>query len=225
MCEAGYAPGVAAVPAPVSGDTEALYERLAAAAPVCGSCLEPLLNGFVQDASFRQELQEFVAARAPQFSVVCEDGSHPLTWTTCHMEYKEIFERQMHKVLQTLGMTGEELTELCGWLQANHGHGFIYDDGLSAFLEAVTVSEDYHRFLEVVFSEVGRQAGEEIEVAVPDGLGPGQAFRISYLGTSYELVVPENCAQGDIFRAAVTRPANLDMVSLFNVPDSFYGLD
>eukprot|EP00913_Durusdinium_trenchii_P001675 g1551.t1 len=34
------------------------YERLATLAPVCGSCLEPLVSGFLQDATFRQELQD-----------------------------------------------------------------------------------------------------------------------------------------------------------------------
>ncbi|CAE7521942.1 unnamed protein product [Symbiodinium pilosum] len=212
-------------PPPPEADVEELYERLAFHAPVCGSCLEPLISGFLQDPSFRRDLQAFIVARAPEFLLVCEDGSHPHVWKTCHDEYRAIFERQMQKILHTLGMTDRELTELCQWLQKQNGHGFQYDDGLNAFLEAVTVCEIYDNFLAVMFAEVGRQAGDAIDVTVPETSGPGQQLRISYLGVVYDLVVPETCVSGETFSVSVTRPPNLDLVSLFNVPDSFYGLD
>eukprot|EP00930_Biecheleria_cincta_P092176 TRINITY_DN81996_c0_g1_i1.p1 TRINITY_DN81996_c0_g1~~TRINITY_DN81996_c0_g1_i1.p1 ORF type:complete len:226 (-),score=40.33 TRINITY_DN81996_c0_g1_i1:39-716(-) len=206
-------------------DAESVYERLANLAPVCGSCLEPLLNGFVTDQSFRTELQEFISSRAPNFLVVCEDGSHPLSWTSYHDEYKELFERQLHKTVTNLDITGQELTDLCAWLRAENGHGWIFDDGVNAFLEAITACEEYDRFLAVMFAEVGRQAGEEIDVTVPDGFHPGQLVSVHYLGRSYEFAVPEHCGPGDVFREAVVRPAGLDLGSFFNVPDSFYGLD
>merc|ERR1719311_311155 len=55
-----------------------LYERLLGLAPACGSCLEPLVRGFVEDPGFLADLQQFVASRAPSFRTVCEDGSYPL---------------------------------------------------------------------------------------------------------------------------------------------------
>ncbi|CAK9009608.1 ARL2_Bind_BART domain-containing protein [Durusdinium trenchii] len=210
-------------PAPAVG-AEATYERLATLAPVCGSCLEPLVSGFLQDATFRQELQDFIVGRASSFLVLCEDGSYPLVWKAYHNEYRSIFERQMQKILASLSITEAELTELCHWLQSDFGHGFQYDDGLHAFLEAVTASEAYENFLAVMFAEVSRQAGETVEITVPLGLSPGDAFQVTYLGIRYDLQVPENCSAGT-FQLSVIRPSKLDIVSLFNVPDSFYGLD
>lgn len=199
--------------------------RLATLAPVCGSCLEPLVSGFLQDPAFRQELQDFIVARAPAFLELCEDGSYPMAWTSYHNEYRSIFERQMQKILQSLDMTESELSELCLWLRNEFGHGFQEDDGLNAFLQAVTASEVYENFLSVMFSEVSRQAGETVEVVVPPDLSPGDPFQVNYLGVRYDLHVPENLQAGDTFHVSVSLPPKLDLVSLFAVPDSFYGLD
>eukprot|EP00438_Fugacium_kawagutii_P033342 Skav204228 [mRNA] locus=scaffold1550:181505:185391:- [translate_table: standard] len=128
------------------------------------------------------------------------------------------------------------LAPVCGGSQAESasrererektfGHGFQEDDGLNAFLQAVTASEVYENFLSVMFSEVSRQAGETLEIVVPSDLGPGDPFQVNYLGVRYDLVVPDNHRPGDSFNVSVSLPPKLDMVSLFNVPDSFYGLD
>lgn len=204
---------------------EELYERLQGLAPACGSCLEPLVHGFVDDTNFRVEIQDFVAARAQAFLVLCEDGSHPLVWTQYHAEYKELFGRKLTQILGTLEMSGQDLVDVLALLQQDRRNGFLDDDGVGAFLEAVTASEEYENFLAVMFAEVGRQSGEEIDVMVPEGLGPGYPFSVSYLGIQYDLVVPEGFGAGDAFRVAVTRPANLSVASMFNLPDSFYGLD
>lgn len=45
-----------------------------------------------QRAKPRRQVESFVAARAPEFQVVCTDGSHPLAWTTYHAEYSAMFE-------------------------------------------------------------------------------------------------------------------------------------
>merc|ERR1712096_158876 len=97
-----------------------------------------------------------------------------------------------------------DLTVLCAWLR-REGETFLADEGLNAFLEAVTACEEYSNFLEVMRAEVGRQAGEAIDVVVPDGLSPGDAFLITSEGTRYEIVVPAGCAPGSVFRAAVVR--------------------
>ncbi|CAJ1400579.1 unnamed protein product [Effrenium voratum] len=226
-------------PPPPPCEAEATYERLAALAPVCGSCLEPLVSGFVQDPGFRQELQDFILARAPHFLVLCEDGSHPLVWKIYHDEYRAIFERQMQPpgekalesmgglrtILQALGLSALELTDLCAWLRSSNGHGFQLDDGIGAFLEAVTACEEYENFLSVMFAEVARQADDTLEVQVPAHLQPGDAFEVAYLGVCYNLQIPECHAPGDVLRVTVNKPHKLDVVSLFNVPDSFYGLD
>eukprot|EP00747_Dinoflagellata_sp_TGD_P170772 gnl/TRDRNA2_/TRDRNA2_203184_c0_seq1.p1 gnl/TRDRNA2_/TRDRNA2_203184_c0~~gnl/TRDRNA2_/TRDRNA2_203184_c0_seq1.p1 ORF type:complete len:208 (-),score=38.05 gnl/TRDRNA2_/TRDRNA2_203184_c0_seq1:67-690(-) len=201
---------------------DSLYDRLLAESDSGGSVLEPLVRGF-EERSFRNELQEFIAACAPAFSVVCEDGSHPLAWTTYHNEYKAIFERKLTQNTAQLGISEFELPGFCAWLEA-HRSGFLADGGVASFLEAMTACMDYEKFLSVMFAEVGRQAGEEIDVAVPEGFGPGQALSVTYLGTQYNLVVPDNCGPGSVFRIAVQRPADLSGCIL-SLPDQFYGLD
>jgi hypothetical protein len=204
---------------------EEVYDRLSALAPACGSCFEPLARGF-EESTFREELQQFIASQAPKFLVVCEDGSHPLEWTVVHAEYKDLFERQLAQILARLELTEQDLVDFCSWLKLENKsqNGFLDDDGLQNFLEAVTACEDYDDFLKTIFAEVGRQAGEEIDVAVPDGASPGDPFAVEYLGVRYDLCAPEVCEPGTVMRVAVVRPPSLSS-SLFQLPDSFYGLD
>mmetsp|Transcript_24398 Transcript_24398/g.67830 ORF Transcript_24398/g.67830 Transcript_24398/m.67830 type:complete len:210 (-) Transcript_24398:208-837(-) len=204
---------------------DALYERLQALAPTCGSCLEPLLRGFSEDSAFRAHLQEWVAARAPAFLAVCEDGSHPIAWTAYHNEYRELFGAKLRAILADLGITEQDLADFCAWLKSEGGSELLQDGGLHAFLEAVTASEEYENFLTVMFAEVGRQAGDQVDVTVPDGLGPGCPFAVTYLGTRYDVLVPEGCGPGSVVRITVTRPAASIFGAMFNLPDSFYGLD
>ncbi|CAE8629068.1 unnamed protein product, partial [Polarella glacialis] len=194
---------------------EGLWERLSAAAAPGGSSLEPLLRGFFE-SGFQAHVQQFVAERAPSFTEVCADGSHPLIWTQFHQEYRDMFEQQLDLILATLEMTKAELQEFCEWLQA-HVEIFEEDsEGLHSFLEAVTASEEYESFLKAMFEEVRRQQlvaeppqegvaqTQELEVCVPEGLGPGQVLAVDYLGARYELVIPDGCEPGMSFRAAVT---------------------
>merc|ERR1712048_286951 len=101
----------------------------------------------------------------------------------------------------------------CGWLQeceANlddddeiSGSGGLKAKDFGLFIEALTSSQDYDTFLRVMFAEVQRQQmmqappqepdapqTQEIEVAVPDGMGPGQVMAVDYLGCRYELMIP-----------------------------------
>jgi len=43
----------------------------------------------------------------------------------------------------------------------------------------------------------------EIEVLVPEGYSPGYALRVEYLGSCYELTIPEGCWPGSTFRVVV----------------------
>merc|ERR1712048_804601 len=92
-------------------------------------------------------------------------------------------------------------------------------EGLYPFIDAITASEDYDSFLKVMLTEVQRQQQQlpleeasapqtsEIEVAVPDGVNPGQVMAVDYLGVRYELIVPEGCGPGMMFRAAISLAA------------------
>eukprot|EP00933_Yihiella_yeosuensis_P014467 TRINITY_DN12972_c2_g1_i1.p1 TRINITY_DN12972_c2_g1~~TRINITY_DN12972_c2_g1_i1.p1 ORF type:complete len:221 (+),score=55.95 TRINITY_DN12972_c2_g1_i1:32-664(+) len=197
---------------------EEIWERLASMAAPGGTSLEPLLRGFF-DSGFQAQVQEFVAQRAPEFAVTCADGSHPLVWTSFHNEYREMFERHMDAILAGVALSQEEFHEFCRWLQASSE---IFDDdteGLYPFIEAVTSSEDYQVFLKVMFAEVRKQqlaqepaaeqAGfqtQELAVCVPEGMTAGQAVTVEYLGSSYELVIPEGYEPGMTFQAAVSIP-------------------
>lgn len=182
-----------------------------------GTCrLEPLIRGFQEDG-FMADLQQFVTERAPAFAVVCPDGSYPLVWTDYHNEYRCMFERQLNNTLCDLDLTQQELYEFCHWLRAHEEVFEDHSEGYFPFVEAATSSEEYDSFLKVMFAEVQRQQLEqaaldevaqtqEIEVTVPDGVAPGEAIAVDYLGVRYELEVPEGCEPGMVFCAAVLVP-------------------
>mmetsp|Transcript_124619 Transcript_124619/g.248689 ORF Transcript_124619/g.248689 Transcript_124619/m.248689 type:complete len:226 (+) Transcript_124619:90-767(+) len=98
------------------------------------------------------------------------------------------------------------------------------------FIKVLTASEDFEGFLRIMFDQAIRgqenamavQPGgpprdpaavaadpgsQEIEVAVPEGMGPGHALAVEYLGARYELVVPEGFLAGTTFRAVIALPS------------------
>eukprot|EP00928_Gymnodinium_smaydae_P046607 TRINITY_DN31058_c0_g1_i1.p1 TRINITY_DN31058_c0_g1~~TRINITY_DN31058_c0_g1_i1.p1 ORF type:complete len:220 (-),score=49.56 TRINITY_DN31058_c0_g1_i1:99-758(-) len=185
----------------------------------------PLLTAF-HESGFQAEVSEFVRQRAPDFLVVCSDGSQPLVWTTYHEEYRDIFERQLQAVLLSHNLSNTDVIGFVSFLRDCRGvieSGEIFDDfgagDVDWFIRSVTSSEDYDTFLGVMFEEVQRQYAQlqqpnsstldvaaqvhEIDVTVPDGMQAGQAVAIEYLGQRYELSVPEGYSVGMTFRAAV----------------------
>ena len=46
--------------------------------------------------------------------------------------------------------------------------------------------------------EAAAAAPTEIEVCVPEGLGPGAALAVEYLGQRFDCVVPEGCGPGAV---------------------------
>eukprot|EP00425_Heterocapsa_triquetra_P014131 CAMPEP_0195134004 /NCGR_PEP_ID=MMETSP0448-20130528/149817_1 /TAXON_ID=66468 /ORGANISM="Heterocapsa triquestra, Strain CCMP 448" /LENGTH=196 /DNA_ID=CAMNT_0040172085 /DNA_START=11 /DNA_END=601 /DNA_ORIENTATION=+ len=192
-----------------------------------GSSLQVFLNGF-NDLNFQSMVQAFVAERAGHFTQVCEDGSQPLIWTQFHQEYKAVFEQQLDNVLRSVGMPAPQFQEFCGWLQECYenieedwelpGSGGVKAGDFAGFIDFLTSSEDYDAFLRVMLAEAQRQQAAvaaaaqpgqtiEIDVACPEGMGPGQMIAVDYAGARYELQVPEGVAPGMTFRAAVLAPA------------------
>lgn len=160
-----------------------------------GTSLEPILRG-LQSFDFQAQVQEFVAANASAFEAVCPDGSQPLVWTQYHNEYRRLFDQQLDVILKHVQMDHETFHEFCGWLQEcqeNLDEDYELPDtnGLRAgefyaFLEVLTSSENYDRFLQVMFAEVARQQSQqsvEIDVPVPEGLSAGDAMAVEYMGT------------------------------------------
>lgn len=187
-----------------------------------GTEVEYILRGF-HDTAFQAVVAQFVAERAAAFAVVCPDGSHPLAWTAYHREYRDLFEGQLDAVLQANGVSHEEAQGFMTFLHthgssvetvAQEQHGLQQGD-IDMLLRYLISSEDYAVFLGVMFAELRRQQAlqlqamqtQELSVTVPEGLGPGQALAVDYLGVRYELVVPEGYEPGMVFQAAVTLPS------------------
>eukprot|EP00747_Dinoflagellata_sp_TGD_P168265 gnl/TRDRNA2_/TRDRNA2_194233_c0_seq1.p1 gnl/TRDRNA2_/TRDRNA2_194233_c0~~gnl/TRDRNA2_/TRDRNA2_194233_c0_seq1.p1 ORF type:complete len:218 (-),score=52.86 gnl/TRDRNA2_/TRDRNA2_194233_c0_seq1:94-747(-) len=204
-------------------DFEAKLEQLSLMASG-GSSLQAFMSGF-SESNFQADVQRFVTERAPAFQVACPDGSQPLVWTQYHQEYRGMFEEQLTRIITSLAMSEHDLREFCGWLQEYAENledeyvipnsGGVRAGDFYPFLEALTASENYDNFLNVMFTEVNRQAAEqqaaplagqtqEIQVTVPEGMGPGQAIAVDYLGARYELVIPDGYGPGMTFAAAVT---------------------
>eukprot|EP00439_Symbiodinium_sp_Y106_P046923 s3465_g6.t1 len=194
-----------------------------------GSSLEPILRGF-HDAGFQAAVQQFAAERAAHFQATCPDGSQPLIWTQYFNEYRELFEMHLRHILHGLGMTEDTFHELCGYLQemmlgvcgvcafasiclpfvAFHIRDHSKDIETASCGKslnsqggnrAITSSEDYDAFLQLMFAEVQRQqslgagTSQEIEVVVPEGMGAGETLPVDYLGARYELIIPDPCLQ------------------------------
>lgn len=185
-----------------------VWDKLVANTPPGESPLQTFLNGYL-DEHFRWEISTYIGNRAHEFLQLNVDGSHNLLWQEYHTDYKCIHENQTEKILQNLGISKEDFKDFCAWLQADAEASGSDTLGLDPFLRAVTASEDYSGFLEVMFAEARRQQAQaqgqpvELEVPLPDGSGPGQTIVVEYLGTRYEVTVPEGVQPGGTFRAHI----------------------
>lgn len=208
---------------------------------VVGTKLEPFLRGF-QECSFQFDVEDFVESHAFQFAIPCPDGSHPLIWTHFHQEYCALFDQQLNAILEDLDIERDELLE---WMVALRGcadgmeddaelpgSGGVRCGDFNDFLKALTSSEDYERFVWVMFKAVSdlrikemqdqladasidpatsnglaapsaSPPTQDIDVCVPEGIEPGHVLIVDFLGNRYELVVPPGCFAGSVFRATV----------------------
>lgn len=196
---------------------------------VLGTELEPFLRGF-QECGFRFDVERFVTEHASAFVVACPDGSHPLAWTDLHRQYKELFDCQLDTILEyhtNRSIEREEFLAFCTQLVGSAeklpddaelpstGGARVKD--FHEFIQALTASEDYMRFVHVMFEEVARlglsgpsldvaveqSSAQEIEVTVPEGYGPGELLAVDFLGCRYNLSIPVDCGPGSVFRAAL----------------------
>eukprot|EP00928_Gymnodinium_smaydae_P089508 TRINITY_DN73467_c0_g1_i1.p2 TRINITY_DN73467_c0_g1~~TRINITY_DN73467_c0_g1_i1.p2 ORF type:complete len:251 (-),score=48.62 TRINITY_DN73467_c0_g1_i1:160-843(-) len=200
---------------------------------VVGTNLEPFLRGF-QQGSFRAVVEAFVTEHAASFEKVCPDGSHPLEWTTLHSSFRELFETQLDAVLCEQDVERDEFAAWVSSLEGASrsyepdfvlpGSGGVMAGDFHDFLEALTASEDYDFFLKTMFAaccarrdpsleaaptsqqELPQRTTHDIEVPVPEGRSAGETVSVEYLGVHHELRIPDGCAPGTTFRAAVAVP-------------------
>lgn len=182
------------------------------------SSLEPLRDG-LEDCNFRHLLQEFAAEHAGDFLALWPDGSHPLLWTLRHQEYTNIFESQLEKTLSEIGMTRESFQSTMQHLhEVRETLGESAED-LDSFLTSLTAAADYDTFLK----EAGILAaapGEQIQVTVPDGLGPVapdadyrsgyppvQTMPVEYQGYRYQVPIPSGYGPGMSFNVTLALPS------------------
>lgn len=87
-------------------------------------------------------MHDFVVTRAPFFTALCADGSHPTAWQQYHAEYKGLFEEQLHRSLYGLDILQQDFESFCEWLKVNADVFQEDTEGLYPFLEAITASLD-----------------------------------------------------------------------------------
>ncbi|CAJ1437133.1 unnamed protein product, partial [Effrenium voratum] len=186
------------------------------------------LRGF-QEGVFQEEVAQFVQDHAHHFAVLCVDGSYPLVWTELHNQYKELFDQQFEAILWFQDSSPEQFHESCRSLLAAcenlpedaeldvsdcRGAG-VTVAAFRSFLCALTASEDFDRFLQVMFAACcgtlrptlalpkDQPSARVVELAVPPGLGPGDLVRAQFLGQALELRVPQGCEAGMSFTATI----------------------
>lgn len=145
---------------------------------VAGTRLEPFLRGFLE-CGFLFEVDAFLAEHAAAFAHTCPDGSHPLAWSDLHKQYVALFEVQLDIILEyneDRSLERGEFVAYCAQLAAAAvaqraessspssssaeasgaaGAPLPLSGGASAaqferFLQALTASEEYERFVEVM---------------------------------------------------------------------------
>ncbi|CAJ1336861.1 unnamed protein product [Effrenium voratum] len=148
--------------------------------------------------------------------------SYPLVWTELHNQYKELFDQQFEAILWFQDSSPEQFHESCRSLLAAcenlpedaeldvsdcRGAG-VTVAAFRSFLSALTASEDFERFLQVMFAACcgtlrptlalpkDQPSARVVELAVPPGAKQPRG-RSGFGGEALELRVPQGCeAQG-----------------------------
>merc|ERR1740138_1350484 len=93
---------------------------------------------------------------------------------------------------------------------ASCGDAYGSDPHFQGLLSALTASEDYNAFLQVMFAAVRENWEPDeaapppqpdvqvhmVSVTVPEGVGPGMAMSVEYLGLAHTVVVPDGFPPG-----------------------------
>mmetsp|Transcript_108730 Transcript_108730/g.306410 ORF Transcript_108730/g.306410 Transcript_108730/m.306410 type:complete len:226 (+) Transcript_108730:69-746(+) len=177
--------------------------------------LEPFLRGLAE-RPFQEEVQSFLRQHAAEFAVACPDGSYPLRWTELHHQYRQMFDRQLAAVVQEEGFSRDDFRDYCDE-QASIARQLRHDDLLPCcpgvrvadfweFLRALTASEDFDRFLQVMFArvvELSRAATAAADANCDDGRqpllpGPTTQDTVAQATQELEVVVPDGLCPGQV---------------------------
>ena len=137
--------------------------------------LAPFVQGFCEEP-FVREVRNFFRRHAAEFGGPSwTPQGYPLRWTELHQEYVQLFERQLKSVVQEEGFSLEDfrihLSELCEVAKDKSPDDFLPGCEASfvppspgirvcdfwSFLDALTASVDFQRFLQVMEQEASKQ--------------------------------------------------------------------
>ncbi|CAJ1457443.1 unnamed protein product, partial [Effrenium voratum] len=154
-----------------------------------------------RDPKFLDEVETFVNCHIEEFAVVHPDGSCPMQWMNIHRKYRKIYE---DKLLQVLDDCDAECTKFMEYFAACSA---VYGSEVNwkALMVALTASEDFHAFQQLMFEAVREnwepdedQKGpvpgyqfHQVDVPIPFGAVPGTVLQVNYLGLSHQVLVPE----------------------------------
>mmetsp|Transcript_102865 Transcript_102865/g.320519 ORF Transcript_102865/g.320519 Transcript_102865/m.320519 type:complete len:191 (+) Transcript_102865:48-620(+) len=168
-----------------------------------------------QEPRFAGEVETFVNTNINLFAVPTQDGSHPIDWTMQHKKYKKMYESQLQKALDS---NGADATDFMGYMQQCQD-AYGSDPNFQSVLTTLTRSEDYNSFLQLMFQAVRdnwepdpavpEPAGfqvHQVDVAVPEGVGPGMLLPIEYLGLIHQVAVPDGFGPGSVIRVQLQVP-------------------
>jgi len=169
-----------------------------------------------QDPKFVGEVETLVNTNINMFAVATQDGSHPIDWTMQHKKYKNLYETKLQSALDS---NGADITEFMGYMQQCQD-AYGSDPNFQNLMTTLTASEDYNAFLAVMFQAVRENwepeptappqpAGfqvHEVDVAIPEGVGPGAVLPIEYLGLVHQVQVPEGFGPGSVMRVQLQVP-------------------
>eukprot|EP00930_Biecheleria_cincta_P103618 TRINITY_DN95633_c0_g1_i1.p1 TRINITY_DN95633_c0_g1~~TRINITY_DN95633_c0_g1_i1.p1 ORF type:complete len:198 (+),score=41.47 TRINITY_DN95633_c0_g1_i1:29-622(+) len=171
---------------------------------------------YLQDPKFSEEVETFVNLHIDDFAVATVDGSCPISWTMLHRKYKKLYEDQLQRALDECGA---DVTEFMDYMSACGEH-YGDDPNFKALLAALTASQEFEAFQQVMFAAVrDNWAPDEgaappppdaqnhaVDVTVPEGYGPGTTMAVAYLGLTHQVVVPEDVTPGMAMRAELVVP-------------------
>lgn len=174
------------------------------------------VSEYLQDSKFTDEVEVFVNLHIDDFAVATVDGSCPISWTMLHKKYKKLYEDQLQRALDECGA---DVTEFMDYMSSCAEH-YGDDPSFKSLLAALTASQDFEAFQQVMFAAVRDNwepdegaapsppdaQNHAVNVTVAEGYGPGTTMPVAYLGLAHQVVVPEDVHPGMAMQAELVVP-------------------
>merc|ERR1712060_642502 len=117
-----------------------------------------------------------------------------------HRKYKKLYEDQL---ANTLMLCNADFTEFMTYVASCNDH-YKHDAQFQGLMEALTASEDFDKFRDIMYAAVREnwepepdQAApppnaqiHQVDIQVPEGCAPGAILPMDYLGFIHQVQVP-----------------------------------